>query len=157
MRQPERNHSLTPLSEHFVSALCGSFAKFNCRRDMWIGALFEASAIFFQWWLALLEDPLWVALTYILPIFSLLLGDAIWRTVRALLRIYKERPHIGFREYLFEMIGLYPAAGAQEAPQEDSLAKTLLRHLGISEEEIGICKSRDSAPEPLMSGGDAVK
>ena len=65
--------------------------------------------------------------------------------------------HYQALKYLFEMIGLYPAAGAQEASQEDSLAKTLLRHLGISEEEIGICKSRDSAPEPLMSGGDAVK
>ena len=65
--------------------------------------------------------------------------------------------HYQALKYLFEMIGLYPAAGAQETPPEDSLVKTLLRHLGISEEETGMAKNRDSVHEPLMSGGDAVK
>jgi len=65
--------------------------------------------------------------------------------------------HYQALKYLFEMIGLYPATGAQEESQEDSLATTLLRHLGISEEEIGNLKTLDSAPGPLMPRGDAVK
>ena len=44
--------------------------------------------------------------------------------------------HYQALKYLFEMIGLYPAVGGQETPDEDFLAKTLLRHLGISEEEM---------------------
>jgi len=35
-------------------------------------------------------------------------------------------------KYLFEMIGLYPAAAQDDSPVEDSLAKTLLDHLGLS-------------------------
>jgi hypothetical protein len=34
-------------------------------------------------------------------------------------------------KYLFEMVGLYPAASGEEAAQEDSLAKILLSRLGI--------------------------
>jgi hypothetical protein len=36
-------------------------------------------------------------------------------------------------KYLFEMIGLYPAAPGDESPLHDSLAKTLLRQLGLPE------------------------
>ena len=37
-------------------------------------------------------------------------------------------------KYLFEMVGLYPGAEADgETPVEDSLAKTLLHHLGVTE------------------------
>jgi hypothetical protein len=39
-------------------------------------------------------------------------------------------------KYLFEMIGLYPGAAPEEAPVEDSLARTLLRRLGLPEEPI---------------------
>ena len=65
--------------------------------------------------------------------------------------------HYQALKYLFEMIGLYPATGAHETPEEDSLAKTLLRHLGISEEGMGVSKNRDSESRLLMLGGDAVK
>ena len=34
-------------------------------------------------------------------------------------------------KYLFEMIGLYPASGDDEAPGESSLAATLLQQLGV--------------------------
>ena len=43
----------------------------------------------------------------------------------------------GHAKYLFEMIGLYPAAALeQEDVEEDSLAKTLLRRLGLPEDPI---------------------
>ena len=37
-------------------------------------------------------------------------------------------------KYLFEMIGLYPETSREEAREEDSLAKVLLRRLGLPEE-----------------------
>lgn len=36
-------------------------------------------------------------------------------------------------KYLFEMIGLYPATAADDAPMEDTLAAILLRRLGLPE------------------------
>ena len=39
-------------------------------------------------------------------------------------------------KYLFEMIGLYPATVQTETPETDSLAKTLLRHLGLPREPV---------------------
>lgn len=36
-------------------------------------------------------------------------------------------------KYLFEMIGLYPPAANEEQPGEESLAATLLHHLGFDE------------------------
>lgn len=38
-------------------------------------------------------------------------------------------------KYLFEMIGLYPAAAGTEGTPDDSLARVLLDHLGVSEED----------------------
>ena|SRR6266404_1581062 len=34
-------------------------------------------------------------------------------------------------KYLFEMIGLYPATSQEESPVQESLARTLLDHLGL--------------------------
>jgi hypothetical protein len=51
-------------------------------------------------------------------------------------------------KYLFEMIGLYPAIAAEDAPAQDSLAATLLRRLGLAEEptvEPGVTKDSTSA------------
>ena len=36
-------------------------------------------------------------------------------------------------KYLFEMIGLYPAPPAEDAPAQDSLAAILLQRLGVPE------------------------
>ena len=36
-------------------------------------------------------------------------------------------------KYLFELVGLYPATAADEAPIQDSMAATLLRRLGLPE------------------------
>ena len=44
-------------------------------------------------------------------------------------------------KYLFEIIGLFPAAPEEEGADEQSLAATLLRHLGIDDD------SRDSGTE----------
>ena len=43
--------------------------------------------------------------------------------------------HFPAMKYLFEMIGLYPGPVA-ESQEQDSLAKTLLRHLGLPENPI---------------------
>jgi len=49
-------------------------------------------------------------------------------------------------KYLFELIGLYPATGEVEAaPGEDSLAKTLLKRLGVPEAEA------EPATEPTIT------
>jgi len=42
--------------------------------------------------------------------------------------------HYQALKYLFEMIGLYPVVGEEEASQGDRLAGILLRHLGVSVE-----------------------
>jgi hypothetical protein len=45
-----------------------------------------------------------------------------------------DKGHYLAMKYLFEMIGLCPAAVPEEALQEDSLARTLLRRLQLPEE-----------------------
>lgn len=44
-----------------------------------------------------------------------------------------DKGHYAAMKYLFEMVGLYPAAAPEEAAGENSLAKTLLRRLGLPE------------------------
>jgi hypothetical protein len=39
-------------------------------------------------------------------------------------------------KYLFEMVGLYPAAAGDDSQVEDSLLKTLLHHLGLAEKAL---------------------
>ena len=45
-----------------------------------------------------------------------------------------EKGHYLAMKYLFEMIGLWPATTPAEETEQDSLAKTLLRHLQLPEE-----------------------
>src|SRR5690348_6795912 len=45
-----------------------------------------------------------------------------------------DKGHYLAMKYLFEMIGLCPATPAEQTPQEDSLAKTLLRRLQLPDE-----------------------
>ena len=67
--------------------------------------------------------------------------------------------HYGAMKYLFEMVGLYPATEQQEsAAGEDSLARTLLRRIGIPEDsamEPGITK--DCKPTAAAASDDAVE
>ena len=64
-------------------------------------------------------------------------------------------------KYLFEMIGLCPATIPEEAVQEDSLARTLLRRLQLPEEtNPGAEVTKDCAPaevETMKQESDAVK
>ena len=74
-----------------------------------------------------------------------------------------ESGHHAAMKYLFEMIGLYPATVHTETPETDSLAKTLLRHLGLpmgtgletSPSETKVTK--DCEEESGVDGDDAVK
>ena len=69
-----------------------------------------------------------------------------------------DKGHYAAMKYLFEMIGLYPAATQEENEGEDSLARTLLRRLGLPEEpmlEAEITKDRQVAPAADVE--DAVK
>ena len=50
-------------------------------------------------------------------------------------------------KYLFEMIGLYPASAGDESSVENSLAKTLLHHLGLSEAMPQTRRSRRKNPQ----------
>jgi hypothetical protein len=60
-------------------------------------------------------------------------------------------------KYLFEMVGLFPAAGNEEASAGDSLTKTLLNYLGGTPEESP--SSRQAAPRGQSEkvDADAVK
>lgn len=57
-------------------------------------------------------------------------------------------------KYLFEMVGLYPATTDEETPQEDSLAKILMKRLGISEESD---PAMESERKPVTARLDAVE
>jgi hypothetical protein len=61
-------------------------------------------------------------------------------------------------KYLFEMIGLFPANGHEESPVEDSLAKTLMRRLGLPEEpKLETEVTKDQVAETFPPTDDAVK
>lgn len=59
-------------------------------------------------------------------------------------------------KYLFEMVGLYPAATVAETPQEDSLAKILLSRLGISEGS-GADPETETTSKPAVPRPDTVE
>jgi len=54
-------------------------------------------------------------------------------------------------KYLFEMVGLYPVSAGEESPVQDSLARILLRHLGLPEAgpDAGEHPKEFTAPDPL--------
>ena len=61
-----------------------------------------------------------------------------------------DKGHYLAMKYLFEMIGLCPSAVPEEAAQEDSLAKTLLRRLRLPEEADSITAvTEEPAAEPV--------
>ena len=69
-----------------------------------------------------------------------------------------DKGHYAAMKYLFEMIGLYPAAAQEETQGEDSLARTLLRRLGLPEEPMLEAETtKDCQLEPVGNVEDAVK
>ena len=69
-----------------------------------------------------------------------------------------DKGHYAAMKYLFEMIGLYPAAAQEETQGEDSLARTLLRRLGLPEEPMLEAETtKDCQLEPVGNVEVAVK
>jgi hypothetical protein len=70
-----------------------------------------------------------------------------------------DKGHYLAMKYLFEMIGLCPATAPESAaPEEDSLAKTLLRRLNLSEELHPSTEvTQDGSMGPVEHESDAVK
>ena len=71
-----------------------------------------------------------------------------------------DKGHYLAMKYLFEMIGLCPATTPEEALQEDSLARTLLRRLRLPEETSPSPEvTKDCATDPVEQEqeSDAVK
>ena len=69
-----------------------------------------------------------------------------------------DKGHYLAMKYLFEMVGLCPATGPEEALQEDSLASTLLRRLRLPEEiNPGTEVTQECIPDPPVPESDAVE
>jgi hypothetical protein len=66
-----------------------------------------------------------------------------------------DKGHFAAMKYLFEMIGLYPGPSEAEPQGEDSLARTLLRRLGMPEEEARAVEV--NRVEAVMVAGVAVE
>jgi hypothetical protein len=67
-----------------------------------------------------------------------------------------DKGHFAAMKYLFEMIGLYPGPSEAEPQGEDSLAKTLLRRLGMPEEATPQA-AEVNVPEAALATGVAVE
>jgi hypothetical protein len=69
-----------------------------------------------------------------------------------------DKGHYLAMKYLFEMVGLCPATTPEEALQEDSLARTLLRRLRLPEEtNPGTEVTKDCVTDPVEQESDAVR
>lgn len=69
-----------------------------------------------------------------------------------------DKGHYLAMKYLFEMIGLCPASPGEEAPQDDTLARTLLRRLQLPEEEASVAEiTKDCATQTAEPASDAIK
>ena len=69
-----------------------------------------------------------------------------------------EKGHYAAMKFLFEMIGLYPATGQEEAVGAESVARRLVRRLGLPEEpKLDTEVTNDSLAEQMAVAGDAVE
>ena len=73
-----------------------------------------------------------LALTEIRRQITYLVGNGAVGMVESTMEQVGKGHYLGMK-YLFEMIGLYPATGADDEPMEDTLAAILLRRLGLPE------------------------
>lgn len=61
-------------------------------------------------------------------------------------------------KYLFEMIGLYPGVAQEESPVDDSLARTLLRRLGLPDDPMfELPVTKDCEADKPVAKEDTVK
>ena len=63
---------------------------------------------------------------------DLVAQNAIAMVQRAIDSVIEEGQYQAIK-YLFEIVGLYPASDATETGEEESLAQTLLHHLGLAD------------------------
>lgn len=69
-----------------------------------------------------------------------------------------DKGHFTAMKYLFEMIGLYPTAGEETMPGEESLARTLLQRLGVPEEPAdGTGEAKPHPAAGAAPAGNAVE
>jgi hypothetical protein len=69
-----------------------------------------------------------------------------------------EKGHYAAMKFLFEMIGLYPATGQEEAMSGESIASRLIRRLGFPEEPRQETEVTKAVPaEPMVAAEDAVE
>jgi hypothetical protein len=82
---------------------------------------------------------------------SEVVGSEAVRMVRRIIAEIDIR-HCTAMKYLFELAGLYPATTREETRSDDSLAKTLLRRLGLEDgpvPEQRLPKIRGRKPRPV--------
>ena len=77
-------------------------------------------------------------------ITDLVARNAVTMVQNAIDAVNEEGQHQAIK-YLFEMVGLYPAAGGDDSQAEDTLVKTLLRHLGLPDGTVNEPETREAA------------
>jgi hypothetical protein len=69
-----------------------------------------------------------------------------------------EKGHFTAMKYLFEMIGLYPTNGEEMPMVDNSLAKTLLRRMGLPEDLVNERPdTKDISDETVAAAADTVE
>jgi len=86
-------------------------------------------------------------------ISNMVAGDAVEMVNDVIAEVHKGQ-HTPMK-YLFELIGLYPSAGEEEGPLDDSLVETLLRRLGFPEAAVDGDSNGDGKAAARASSCDA--
>jgi hypothetical protein len=86
-----------------------------------------------------------------------MVGNGALEMVETTMEEVNKGHYLGMK-YLFEMVGLCPATTSEEAQQDDSLAKTLLRRLGLPEDSnLGTEVTSECVTKPVEQQSDAVE
>jgi hypothetical protein len=84
-------------------------------------------------------------------------GNKAFEMVQKILENKGDPSYLALK-YLFEIAGLYPASSAEETDQDDSLAKILLRRLGLEDEiKTGSEVTKETQASAPVEQKDAVK
>jgi hypothetical protein len=69
-----------------------------------------------------------------------------------------KKGHYAAMKYLFDLIGLHPAEAQEESSGEDSMARTLLRRLGLPENpQLENEVTKECPQETVTSAGDGLE